>query len=295
MASSYRTRFTLITFTIVVIMMTVTTTYLLLQLPSQTNAHALQQIAGPITLEMKPGESNTFQWGLLSDRDQPTNVSLSSEGTGSEFLSFPEILNLPPGNITYVTVNVRIPFDHPGAVELKPSLLATQAGEQGGQTVINIAMEKIPSIILAANENPRFRELTVKSYPQKVMIDGNEIEILIESSSQISNFAFDRENKTVTFNASGYGGTNGTTISYVKKLLEGPYTLTLDGNAITNVDTVINKATGEEGIKITYPHSTRIIEITGGSVVVPDFQSNNGNNSSTTTVIGSTESNNNTS
>lgn len=254
----------------------------LLLLPSQTNAHALQQIAGPITLEMKPGESKTFQWGLVSDSDNPINVSLSSEGIGSEFLSFPEIVNLPPGEVTYITVNVRIPFDHPGAVELKPSLLATQAGEQGAQTVINIQMKKVPSIILAANENPKFRELTIMSYPQKVMIEGNEVEILIESSSQISNFTINRENKTITFNASGYGGTNGTTISYIKKLLEGPYTLTLNGTAITNVDTMTHGVTGEEGIKITYPHSTQnIIEITGGSVVVPDFQSINGTNSST--------------
>jgi hypothetical protein len=64
----------------------------------------------------------------------------------------------------------------------------------------------------------------------------------------------------------------------------------LDGNAITNVDTVINEATGEEGIKITYPHSTHVIEITGGSVV-SDFQSINGTNSSTT-VIGTTGANN---
>ena len=269
----------------------IVTTSLLL-LPLQTTAHALQQVAGPITLEMKPGESKTFQWGLVSDRDQPINVTLSSEGAGSEFLSFPETVSLHPGNVTYVTVNVRIPFDHPGAVELKPSLLATQAGEQGGQTVINIAMEKIPSIILAANENPKFRELTLKSYPQKVMIDGNEVEILIQSPSQISNFAFNSENKTITFNASGYGGTNGTTISYVNKLLEGPYTLTLDGNAITNVDTVINEASGEEGIKITYPHSTHVIEITGGSVV-SDFQSINGTNSSST-VIGTGSNNSST-
>jgi hypothetical protein len=79
------------------------------------------------------------------------------------------------------------------------------------------------------------------------------------------------ENKTITFNVSGYGGTNGTTISYVKKLLEGSYTLTLDGDAITNVDTVINETTAEEGIKITYPHNTHVIEITGGSVVVLKF------------------------
>jgi hypothetical protein len=53
---------------------------------------------------------------------------------------------------------------------------------------------------------------------------------------------------------------------------------------------VINEASGEEGIKITYPHSTHVIEITGGSVV-SDFQSINGTNSSST-VIGTTGSNN---
>jgi hypothetical protein len=66
----------------------------------------------------------------------------------------------------------------------------------------------------------------------------------------------------------------------------------LDGNAITNVDTVINEASGEEGIKITYPHSTHVIEITGGSVV-SDFQSINGTNSSST-VIGTGSNNSST-
>ena len=68
----------------------------------------------------------------------------------------------------------------------------------------------------------------------------------------------------------------------------------MNGNAITNVDTVINAATGEEGINITYPHSTDVIEITGGSVVISDFQSINCTNSSST-VTGTIGANNSTS
>ncbi len=281
-SSSCRVPFVSTTVAMVVVVITALTPFLL---PLQTNAHALQQIAGPLMLEMKPGESKSIQWGLLSDNDVPINVSLSSEGIGTEFISLPESIELSPGNITYVQVDVRIPFDHPGAVELKPSLLATQGGgqgpqpEQAGQAIINVQMKKVPSIILAPNENPKFLQLTLKSYPQRVVIDGNEVEILIESTSKISNFVFERENATISFNATGYGGTNGTAISYVGNLLEGPYTLTLDGNAITNVDTVLNNATGQEGIKIIYPHSTHVIEITGGSVV-SDFSSTTGTNSS---------------
>lgn len=34
---------------------------------SQTEA--LQQIAGPIVVNLKPGETKTVQWGLVSDKE----------------------------------------------------------------------------------------------------------------------------------------------------------------------------------------------------------------------------------
>jgi hypothetical protein len=131
---------------------------------SISQVFALQQIAGPITVEIKPGESKTFQWGLASDSDVTTNVELRSEGRGSEFLSFTKTINIEPRQFASAEFTVTIPADHPGGVDLMPSLYATEFGEQGGPTVINIQMKKIPTIKIAINDNPEFRSNTAYDY-----------------------------------------------------------------------------------------------------------------------------------
>ncbi|HKU50162.1 MAG TPA: hypothetical protein VJP79_09445, partial [Nitrososphaera sp.] len=51
-----------------------------------TGALALQQVAGEIKVTVQPGQTSSFQWGLLSDIDQPSTVRLHAEGEGAEFL-----------------------------------------------------------------------------------------------------------------------------------------------------------------------------------------------------------------
>ena len=118
---------------------------------------ALQQVAGKIQVDIKPGETKTFQWTLISDNDKPTDVKISTEGKGSEFLSFEHDVTLAPKGSANVEFTVNIPNDYPGGVELTPSLFATEFGQKGGTTVLNIQMLKIPSIVIAPNENPEFR------------------------------------------------------------------------------------------------------------------------------------------
>jgi len=131
---------------------------------SISQVFALQQIAGPITVEIKPGESKTFQWGLASDSDIVTSIELRTEGRGSEFLSFTKQISIEPRQSASAEFTVTIPADHPGGVELMPSIYATEFGEQGGSTVINIQMKKIPTIKIATNDNPEFRTNTAYDY-----------------------------------------------------------------------------------------------------------------------------------
>ena len=121
------------------------------------DSSALQQVAGKILVEIKPGETKTFQWGLASDSDDVITLELRAEGEGAEFLSFEKNLTLEPKKLAYATFTVTIPPDHLGGIELSPSIYATEFGEKGGATVINIEMKKIPSIVIAQNENPEFR------------------------------------------------------------------------------------------------------------------------------------------
>jgi len=64
---------------------------------SITNVDALRQAAGQIIVDLKPGQSEKFEWILVSDNpNEVTSIKLSVEGDGSEFLLFPETIELNP-------------------------------------------------------------------------------------------------------------------------------------------------------------------------------------------------------
>jgi hypothetical protein len=140
----------------------------------QQQAYALQQVAGHIVVDISPGETKTFGWGILSDSNQSsttitTNVNISANGNGSQFLSFPKSVKLPPsGEIVYVPVNVSVPANYKtnSVQELNPTIRATEAGQKFGPTAINIEMSKILSIVIGGNEKPFLRG------PTNVMIPG---------------------------------------------------------------------------------------------------------------------------
>lgn len=164
---------------------------LLIPIILHTESQALQQIAGPIIIEINPGESKTFQWGLASDSDVVTTVELRSEGKGSEFISFTKQITIEPRQFAFTEFTVTIPADHPGGVELMPSLYATEFGEQGGSTVINIQMKKIPTIKITPNENPEFRSNT--AYDEKI-----EQDIQTEQELQVSPKSTEQPNEKTT-------------------------------------------------------------------------------------------------
>lgn len=95
------------------------------------------------------------------------------------------------------------------------------------------------------------------------------IELNIRSSSTVSDFVFSEENKMISFSATGEDGTKGVAVVTVGSVLEGPYTVMVDGTAVTDFRTT-ETAEGEVEIEVTYDHSTREISITG-TQVVPEF------------------------
>jgi len=118
------------------------------------NSDALKQIAGQLAADLKPGESAKFEWGLSSDNpNESTTIHLSAEGMGSEFLIFPQTIELGPNELIFVEVEAVIPDDFPGDIELTPFLYATEFGEETGATVINIRMLKILSLNIAPNDD----------------------------------------------------------------------------------------------------------------------------------------------
>jgi hypothetical protein len=102
-----------------------------------------------------------------------------------------------------------------------------------------------------------------------VQIAGEDVDVAIRSSSTISEFALDEENKRLSFTVDGEDGTEGTTEISIGRVLEGPYTVTIDGQAATDVEETTS-ASGEAMLTISYTHSIHDVDVTGTNVV-PEF------------------------
>jgi hypothetical protein len=120
---------------------------------SSGSSYGLQQVAGPIVIEIKPGETKYFFWGLLTDKNQSNTVNLTADGTGAEYLSLPKSITLSPGNFTYVQGNITIPAVVPAGIELKPSIHALEVGENvtAGSNIVNVQMSKILTVMIGQN------------------------------------------------------------------------------------------------------------------------------------------------
>lgn len=101
---------------------------------------------------------------------------------------------------------------------------------------------------------------------QSVTVSGESIEVSVESLSTVSDFALSEESKTLSFKTDGTGSE--TTVG-VGRVLEGPYTVMLDGQATTSY----TESTASDGTKmITTAHGSGAHQVTiTGTQVVPEF------------------------
>lgn len=120
--------------------------FVTLACPIISNSYALQEVAGPVNLSLKPGDKTSFNWGLVSDSGSTITVTLKAVGDGSQFLSYPSQVTLSPQKIVYVSVNASIPQGYSGKSTVTPFMIATQAGQQGGPTVLNIQVQKLVTL-----------------------------------------------------------------------------------------------------------------------------------------------------
>jgi hypothetical protein len=103
-----------------------------------------------------------------------------------------------------------------------------------------------------------------------VMVAGAEVEVEFNSSSTISGVELDEESKTLSFTVDGEDGTEGTTEIGIGSVLEGPYTVAIDGEVTEEFEVTTDEATGETTLTISYTHSTHDVTVTGTNVV-PEF------------------------
>jgi len=121
------------------------------------NVYALGQTGGKAEIEIKPGESLTFLWGIISDKDESITIALSAAGDGAEFFTYPESITLGPKELVYQTYGVTIPDNYPGGITLRPDVYATDFGMDLGSTTINIQMAKTITLNIAPNDDPSLR------------------------------------------------------------------------------------------------------------------------------------------
>lgn len=177
----------------------------------------------------------------------------------AEIISLDEVVVTPAGT-----------FDHVLKVEETNPL---ESGEREykyhapGIGLIQDAELKLVKYELPEVEEP-IGEL--KPQVQLVIVEGDTIEVALNSSSTVSEFELDEENKRVTFKVDGETGTTGRTEISVGRILEGPYTVTIDGESASDFEVIQGGMSGETIVKISYTHSTRDVAIAGTNVV-PEF------------------------
>ena len=106
-------------------------------------------------------------------------------------------------------------------------------------------------------------EPEIKSSTMPVMAGGNNVDIDIQSSSQISNLKLDEASKSLSFSTSG--STDSTTMMSVGKVLQGPYSVMIDGQLAKDYTMADDKT-----IILSLLSGSHEISISG-TQVVPEF------------------------
>jgi len=122
---------------------------ILLISPLIDNGEAFRQTAIKIVANLQPGESETFQWGLNPETDQPVILKLRAIGDGAELLSFPETINALSNEWNVINITVSVPDDYQNNVKLEAAIYALLEGEKGGGSVsVNVEMKQLVTIII---------------------------------------------------------------------------------------------------------------------------------------------------
>jgi hypothetical protein len=113
--------------------------------------------------------------------------------------------------------------------------------------------------------NPPEFEPGLPSTTFTVAAVGQDVEVVVKSSSTITEFELDEESMTVFIAVEGEEGTEGVTQITIGRILEGPYIVTIDGEETTDFE-----VTESGDITLSYVHGIEGITITGTNVV-PEF------------------------
>ena len=103
-----------------------------------------------------------------------------------------------------------------------------------------------------------------------VMVDNKPYDIEIVSNSRVMDFSFSEDNKQISFKVEAKDGSEGFSRLYIGEVLEGPYTVTIDGKPLDDVMPVEDKTNGETSVDLIYEEGVHDITMIG-TQVVPEF------------------------
>jgi hypothetical protein len=112
-----------------------------------------QQIAGPVLVNVSPGETKSFSWGLVAGNNETSNLRIYADGNGSEFLSIPASFKLVPGIINNITGNVTIPANYPTNTTLNPIVHSTISENDTSSrgNAVNVELSKLLTLTIGGN------------------------------------------------------------------------------------------------------------------------------------------------
>jgi hypothetical protein len=116
-------------------------------------------------------------------------------------------------------------------------------------------------------------DLTVEASSSRVFAEtvafvDKSFEFPVNSMSTVPAIEFDEQGKQLSFTVSGESG--GTTWAPISWLLEGPYTVMMDGTEVTDYDASENSETGEITLMLFHSGGTHDVVVTGTNAV-PEF------------------------
>lgn len=153
------------------------------------------EVAGPVVLHVSIGGSDTQNWGILNN--ESINVTISADGDGAQYISFPQNVTLLPNNqITWVPITANIPSSYAGTNNITGSLYALEQGTPG-QVQINLQLKKNFYILVEQNQASG-----PSNQPQGIM--SNSISSVLQASvtSSISTSSSTSSNSFPTLSAS---------------------------------------------------------------------------------------------
>lgn len=211
----------------------------------------------------KPGDEvsiHGYIWsGLLAEVHDPSKVLVQvRDSTGTTLVRHVTPINSDGGFSASISL---LNTTEPGIYYIYPQVqLQADAGTLSADTLAKLQPS---STFLVASPNAFAVEAERK-----------EFEVDIASTSKVSDFAFDKDAKKISFKVEGDAGTDGVTqITIPKPLLSGQMTVLIDGQAVkpdSNAVIVSSDMDAQMTLEINYHHSERTVEVTGTNVV-PEF------------------------